>query len=91
MVFSESLVKRRHDTQAEEKPERLAKTLGNLKPAALKDTLLHKVGEENPEKLEETLSNYVRKAPGDTLANKLEVRIAEAFGNILSDVKANTL
>jgi len=43
------------------------------------------------QKLEEKLSNYVRKAPSDTLANKLQVRKAEAFGDILSDVKDNTL
>ena len=55
------------------------------------DTLVHPVQEEKPQKLEERLSNYVRKAPGVTLADKLKVRIAEASGDILSDVKANTL
>jgi len=54
-------------------------------------TLIYTVGEDKPEKLEKTLSNYVRKTPSDTLANKLQVRKAGSFGDILSDVKANTL
>ena len=62
-----------------------------LEPLALMYTLLHTVREEKPQKLEETLSYYVRRAPCDTLAKNLELRTAEAFGDILSDVKAYAL
>lgn len=44
-----------------EKPETLAKTMGDLESAAITDTLLHTVGEEKLEKLGVKLSNYVRK------------------------------
>lgn len=62
-----------------------------LEPLALIYTLPHTVREEKPQKLEETLSHYVRRAPCDTLGKNLELQTAEAFVDILSDVKAYPL